>query len=80
MKWLRVITLLLAILLVIYGLTREAHPVYSLAKEEPLLRLETGDQFTESATMDRIVRKSGKLYDTASLLGEAADRPADCPT
>jgi hypothetical protein len=59
---------------------------YSLSLRVPVNRLDGGDpadhacgDFNEAATVDRLIKLDGKLYDRASSAGSSADLK-DCPT
>lgn len=78
-KHIKLILLAACLLLLLSALLAEKHKVLSLTPGDKQVKVIGGLEYTETASVDGLMRKDGNIYDIYSLTPEVLQQK-DCPT
>ena len=78
-KHIKFILLLACLLVLLTALLAEKHNVLSLNPVNNQIKIIDGLKYTETASVDGLMRKDGNIYDIYSLTPEVLQQK-DCPT
>ena len=78
-KHFKFILLLACLILLLSALLAEKHRVFSLTPGNTQIKIIGGLEYTETASVDGLMRKDGNIYDIYSLTPEVLQQK-DCPT
>lgn len=78
-KHIKLILLATCLLILLTALLAEKHKVLSLTPGDKQVKVIGGLEYTETASVDGLMRKDGNIYDIYSLTPEVLQQK-DCPT
>jgi hypothetical protein len=78
-KHFRFILLLACLIVLLAAIFAEKHRVFPLTPGDKRVKIIDGLKYTETASVDGLMRKDGNIYDIYSLTPEVLQQK-DCPT
>jgi hypothetical protein len=78
-KYMKLILLVACLIVMLSAIFAEKHRVLSLAPGDKQMKIIDGLGYTETASVDGLMRKGGNVYDIYSLTPEVLQQK-DCPT